>query len=484
MNRLVRLQRQLARVGDVIHDHRIIMYLVKGLRSEYHSITDTWDVHNLRMDTVKRDLRQKGMRIESRAQSHTTEPPTPTPFAASHDDVTTDLLKRQVSELQDQLKSLQGATTTRRTLYGIGAAMVFRGVCYGSGKKGHRTSECPDNSTGGNSAQVDSSVAFPAVMDVTATRARPFSEAQHMFEHDEETWMWLTDSGASHHMTSVRRDFCEYRALTDRLWVNGSSARAVGMGSVRIIVKVDDGDEIPAMLSNVLYVPELSRRASWSYHRLFSLAQARRQGHCVVLADPADHLRFHAGHGGGVVVPLELAHLLVWLPARVASSIPTASVATAPLHKRLWHSRLVHLGESQLDGLLAAHVEGVALSASKKLGFCETCVVCKSHSRRISSEPAGRNVGVVEVLGLDFCGLMSVSSLGGRRYTFCAVDFRSRFMLHDAVHSKDEAPASFRSMLTTVHSLGHTVPRLRVDNDTVFLSAAFRNLLDEFDIAG
>jgi hypothetical protein len=88
------------------------MYLVKGLR---HSITETWDVHNLNMDTVKRDLRQKGMRIESRAQSYATEPKTPTAFASSHNDATTELLKRQVSELQDQLKSLQGATTTRRT---------------------------------------------------------------------------------------------------------------------------------------------------------------------------------------------------------------------------------------------------------------------------------------------------------------------------------------------------------------------------------
>jgi hypothetical protein len=74
MNRLVRLQRQLTRVWGVVHDRRIIVYLVKGIRSEYHSITDTWDVHNLMMDAVKRDFRQKGMRIESRAQSHTTEP--------------------------------------------------------------------------------------------------------------------------------------------------------------------------------------------------------------------------------------------------------------------------------------------------------------------------------------------------------------------------------------------------------------------------
>jgi hypothetical protein len=38
-------------------------------------------------------------------------------------------------------------------------------------------------------------------------------------------------------------------------------------------------------------------------------------------------------------------------------------------------------------------------------------------------------------------------------------------------------------MLTTIRSLGHTVCRLRVDNDTVFLGAACRNLLDEFNIA-
>jgi hypothetical protein len=38
-------------------------------------------------------------------------------------------------------------------------------------------------------------------------------------------------------------------------------------------------------------------------------------------------------------------------------------------------------------------------------------------------------------------------------------------------------------MLITIRSLGPTVRRLRVDNDTVFLGVAFRNLLDEFNIA-
>jgi transposase InsO family protein len=266
--------------------------------------------------------------------------------------------------------------------------------------------------------------------------------------------------------------------------VKGISARAVGVGSVRIIVEADDGEEIHAMEENVLHVPELSCRASRSYQGIFRLTQAQRQGHCVVLLDPVDHLRLHAGHGGGVVVPFERAHLFVLLPARDASSNPAASVANAPLEKRLSHSRLGHLGDSQLDMLLlATPVEGVAFSAFEKLGFYETRAMCKLHVRRISREPANRNVGVFEVLRLDFCGPMSVPSLGGRRYNLCAVDYRSRFILHDAVRSKDEARASFRRMLTTIRSLGHTVRRLRVDNGTVFLGAAFRNLLDELNIA-
>jgi hypothetical protein len=100
------------------------MYLVKGMRSEYHSITDTLDVHNIIMDAIKRDICQKGMRIESRSQSFTAEPQTHTAFATS-DDATTKLLKRKLSELQEQLKYLQGATTTRRASYGKGAARMF-----------------------------------------------------------------------------------------------------------------------------------------------------------------------------------------------------------------------------------------------------------------------------------------------------------------------------------------------------------------------
>jgi hypothetical protein len=97
--------------------------------------------------------------------------------------------------------------------------------------------------------------------------------------------------------------------------------------------------------------------------------------------------------------------------------------------------------------------------------------MCKSHVHIISRKPADQYVGVFEILGLDFCCPMSVSSLRGRRYNFCAVDFLSRFMLHNALRSKDEALASFRRMSATIRSIGYTVRRFRVDNGIVFLGA-------------
>jgi hypothetical protein len=59
--------------------------------NKYYSITDTWNVNNICMDAVMRDFRQKGMRIESRAQFHPAEPLTHTAFLASHDDATSDI---------------------------------------------------------------------------------------------------------------------------------------------------------------------------------------------------------------------------------------------------------------------------------------------------------------------------------------------------------------------------------------------------------
>jgi hypothetical protein len=182
-------------------------------------------------------------------------------------------------------------------------------------------------------------------MNITVTPATSFFEAVNM--RDGGSWMWLTDSGTTHHITSKCDDFFKYRALSDRLWVKGFSAFVVETGCARIIMQTADGAKIPAVLRNVLHIRELSRRATKSFHRLFNLLQARQHGHCVVLDNPWDYFRHHTTNGGDVQIPMQLAYRLLWLLARIAiPSSATALAATMPYGKRLWHSRLGHFGES------------------------------------------------------------------------------------------------------------------------------------------
>jgi hypothetical protein len=133
--------------------------------------------------------------------------------------------------------------------------------------------------------------------------------------------------------------------------------------------------------------------------------------------------------------------------------------------------------------LLKAPVVGLDFPSHDRLGFCETCAFCISKVQDIPRAPADRDVSVFEVVGVDFCSPMSVPSLGGRHYNFGVVDFCSRYMLHDALRTKDEANTSFRRMLATITSMGHNVRRVRVDNDAMFLGQEFRSLLDEFNIS-
>jgi hypothetical protein len=78
---------------------------------------------------------------------------------------------------------------------------------------------------------------------------------------------------------------------------------------------------------------------------------------------------------------------------------------------------------------------------------------------------------------------MSVPSLGGGRYSIVAVDFKTRYILHDVLRHKSEAPKSFKHFLIQIRDLCYLVQRVRVDNDSVLLSVEFTSLLDEFGIA-
>jgi transposase InsO family protein len=71
---------------------------------------------------------------------------------------------------------------------------------------------------------------------------------------------------------------------------------------------------------------------------------------------------------------------------------------------------------------------------------------------------------------------MGVASLGG-----CY--FKSRFVLHDVLRTKDDAPQSFRRFLAIVRALGHNIEHVRLDNDSVFMGREFMAVLDDHGVS-
>ena len=80
-------------------------------------------------------------------------------------------------------------------------------------------------------------------------------------------------------------------------------------------------------------------------------------------------------------------------------------------------------------------------------------------------------------LGIDLNGPMSVSSLGGGRYSMVDVDVKTRFLLHDVLRHKSETPRLFKRFLIQIRDMGYMVYRVHVDKDSVLLSAELAALM-------
>ena len=491
LNRLVRLQKKLARVDEIVTDRRVIMHLVKGLKDDYASITDTWDVATVTLDMARKDLLQKGKRVENRKGSKNGQT---SAFAAQFEQVL--VLEKQLRDVQAQLARLQDGGGKGQNASG-GSRQPFKGRCYHCGDVGHRRNDCPARKKGkeaaGNAATPAGAIAFPATVasptlglvaantEATAYAVNVGGEEHTPFQH-----YWLSDTGATAHMTAVKDDYDDYKDLPEKIWVKGICAYAVGTGTVQLSgLRTTDGRQISIRLNDVLHVPELSARASGSYHRLFSLTKARSKGHRLVLEEPVDYLEIQSS-GSIFKLPLIRALGLIWLPAPDGGCADTAVVASAAVveSKRLWHARLGHLGESGMSELLKTGVSGLGYTAREVLGFCDSCAICKSQVRSIPRSPAEYpDIEVFEVLGIDFEGPMGTKSLGGCLYGFAAVCFKSRFILYDSLQSKDDAPQSFLKMLAVVKAFRHIVRRVRIDNDSVLLGSSFQAVLVEHQIS-
>ena len=280
---------------------------------------------------------------------------------------------------------------------------------------------------------------------------------------------WVIDSGASRHLTPESQHLQNYRSVapnTSVIFVNGQQARAVGQGEVILKVKIPGGTQ-QVELKNVLHVPEATVS-------LFSTRQATaggaevsfRNDRCTVLHQGRVYMEGISQEDGLMVINQVRRQPGVALTARASHETP-----------ELWHRRYGHLGYDNLVKLKEQNmVEGIAVSASEfkqqkqENPFCETCTLAKQHRLPFPESDSQSSIQL-ELVHMDVCGPIQVTSAGGARYLATFIDDYSKLSHVVPVKQKSDVASVVKSTLSLLENQsGKHLKAVRTDRGTEYLN--------------
>ncbi|GJW01590.1 retrovirus-related pol polyprotein from transposon TNT 1-94 [Tanacetum coccineum] len=144
----------------------------------------------------------------------------------------------------------------------------------------------------------------------------------------------------------------------------------------------------------------------------------------------------------------------------------------SPTQARLWHRRLSHLNFDYIN-LLSKKDVVIGLPKLKyvKDQLCPFCKVSKAKRSSFKTKIVPGLKGRLNLLHMDFCGQMRVTSINGKKYILVIVDDYSRYTWTLFLRSKDETPEVSKDFLTMIQrNLQALVISVRTDRGTEFLN--------------
>jgi transposase InsO family protein len=341
----------------------------------------------------------------------------------------------------------RGRSQSRRP--GFRGKSKTRGNCNYCHKPGHWVKDCPSL----KNKDKDKAVAAAAEEEqygFCATVAPPHGDRR-----------WVLDTGASCHMTPFRDCFSTFKKIegTSIYMGNGSWCVTQGIGTVKI--KMFDG--CIRTLNNVRFVPSMTRS-------LISVGLLHRLG-CKMRIDD-EILRI--SRGSIIVMKGKLAENNIFhLLGETVSSESCVAESSQNLDARLWHLRLGHTSEKNLEILRKRNLIKVAVPAS--LDFCSGCV--KGKQTRVSFSVGKHNTkGILDYVHTDVWGPSSTPSLSGGKYFVSFIDDFSHKLWVYVLKLKSDVFETFKTWLALVEvETGKKLKVLRSDNGGEFTSGNFKD---------
>ena len=290
---------------------------------------------------------------------------------------------------------------------------------------------------------------------------------------------WLVDSGASTDISADAQDSAQDSAPhRPPLLFRGLEMQSLSRGTGHLEFVTQEGQRVSYRRS-VDYVPNLDRATGMA--RLFSVRQAASLGWSFSFGPSGACARPPQGGtipllsdgGSYYIVPAPPA------PTPVPSPKAFYSYTRHTPDKNLWHLRLGHPGVHTMDKMLrASGLSGLTYRPGDVDSFCTSCAVSKSRAAPVSRVLSDRADLPLEKLTWDIWGPVATPTHAGERYVSCFTDSNSGLTIPALLRSKADAPSvSIPQLFALAHRYGHDVVRIRVDNDSILLSADTRRML-------
>ncbi|KAK9067917.1 hypothetical protein SSX86_012028 [Deinandra increscens subsp. villosa] len=323
--------------------------------------------------------------------------------------------------------------------------------CFVCNSENHFKKDCPEwkkkKSELGKHKNVSSDSSFDGYTSSEVLTVSQGSSKNH----------WVMDSGCSYHM-SPNQGFFKDLELKDMGPVKLGDDRECfieGIGTVEI--KMQNGSVVT--LDQVRYIPLLKRN-------LISLGTLEDQGCHVVLKDG----KAKVVRGNLVIMTGSRRGNKIYLLdgcEDICSSVESGSDDMAVI----WHNRLGHISSQGLSELNKSQVLGNLRSTDH--GFCEYCVLGKSHKVKFSRS-SHKTREILDYIHADLWGPARTQSQGGARYFLSLIDDKSRRVWTYVLKTKDEAFSKFKEWKILVENQSERkVKRLRTDNGLEFCNSLF-----------